>query len=432
MLIAFGAKNFRSFADEFLFSMEAAPKQKGLDYSVKTVKVGKKLLKSLSSSIIYGPNAAGKTSVICALDLLKNLVLRGNIRDSDSRSENPVAMNLSLIPDFTCSEERPVTLFISFCQGRYLFDYTLSFNVGLFGQADAPRFITKEILRVNDVELFNRDRESVTIGNLKSLKDSFSQETMSQIDAAKALANGSLSDQDLFLANGFKSIFGKILYPTINEFFQDSLMTFCNLQDLKLSPSVMGRGIFTDGLITEAAHAFGSDANDLGFYKEKDDSNPEMISKVNGRAVYSKVFESLGTLRFINIFPAVVMTLMRGGTLVVDELDNSLHPMAVMSIINLFHNDDINKNGAQLIFNSQNPLYLNNNLFRRDEIKFVDRTSNEKGSVLYSLSDFGTRGTSARKGKDYMENYFIDKYGAIKQIDFTDLFERIMGGENAS
>ncbi len=44
-------------------------------------------------------------------------------------------------------------------------------------------------------------------------------------------------------------------------------------------------------------------------------------------------------------------------TLVVDEFDCSLHPMVVMSIIGLFHNPDINKNNAQLIFNTHNPIF---------------------------------------------------------------------------
>ena len=42
----------------------------------------------------------------------------------------------------------------------------------------------------------------------------------------------------------------------------------------------------------------------------------------------------------------------------VDEFDASIHPMALMSIINVFHNDDININRAQLIFNTHNPIFL--------------------------------------------------------------------------
>lgn len=106
----------------------------------------------------------------------------------------------------------------------------------------------------------------------------------------------------------------------------------------------------------------------------------------------AEMFESYGTIRFINMFPLVVNAILNGGTLVVDEFDASIHPMALMSIINVFHNDDININRAQLIFNTHNPIFLNSNLFRRDEIKFVERDDNTHFSKHYSLSDFGTAG----------------------------------------
>ena len=141
----------------------------------------------------------------------------------------------------------------------------------------------------------------------------------------------------------------------------------------------------------------------------------------------AEVFESYGTIRFINMFPLVIKTLLTGGTLVVDEFDASLHPMALMSIINIFHNDDINKKNAQLIFNTHNPIFLNSNLFRRDEIKFVERDDATHYSTHYSLADFGTAGErGVRKHEDYMKNYFISQSGAIKDIDFTSIFENIL------
>ena len=75
--------------------------------------------------------------------------------------------------------------------------------------------------------------------------------------------------------------------------------------------------------------------------------------------MWAEVFESYGTIRFINLFPVVLRAIATGGTLVVDEFDASIHPMALMSIINVFHNDDINKKRAQLIFNTHNPIFLN-------------------------------------------------------------------------
>jgi AAA15 family ATPase/GTPase len=122
--------------------------------------------------------------------------------------------------------------------------------------------------------------------------------------------------------------------------------------------------------------------------------------------------------------------LINGGTLIVDEFDASIHPMAIMSIINIFHNDDINVNHAQLVFNTHNPIFLNANFFRRDEIKFVERDEETHLSTLYALSDFGTSGKKGvRKETDYMKNYFVDRYGAIKDVDFAPIFEALIQNE---
>ena len=97
--------------------------------------------------------------------------------------------------------------------------------------------------------------------------------------------------------------------------------------------------------------------------------------------------------------------------------------MALMNLVNIFHNDDINIHGAQLIFNTHNPIFLDHNLFRRDEIKFVDWDEEKQCSVHYSLSDFKTAGyNGVRRGSDYMKEYFVDRYGAIKDIDLTPVF----------
>ena len=73
-----------------------------------------------------------------------------------------------------------------------------------------------------------------------------------------------------------------------------------------------------------------------------------------------------------------------------------------------FHNDEINTKGAQLIFNTHNPIFLNNSLLRRDEIKFVEK--GDTGSILYSLSDFGTNGRKGvRNTEDYMKNYLYNE-----------------------
>ena len=71
-------------------------------------------------------------------------------------------------------------------------------------------------------------------------------------------------------------------------------------------------------------------------------------------------------------------------------------------------------------------------MLRRDEIKFVERDRETKSSTLYALSDFKANGeASVRKTSDYMKNYFINRYGAIEDIDFTDIVSDLLRGETA-
>ena len=61
----------KSFVEETKFSMVKAAKQSGLDYSLLKEKIKNKLVMGLCSSVIYGPNAAGKTNIIGAMDVFR-------------------------------------------------------------------------------------------------------------------------------------------------------------------------------------------------------------------------------------------------------------------------------------------------------------------------------------------------------------------------
>ena len=169
--------------------------------------------------------------------------------------------------------------------------------------------------------------------------------------------------------------------------------------------------------------------NALGYKSTGNDDAEDTVlcSIIGNKLLPAELFESYGTIRFINEFPLVIRVLLNGGTLVMDEFDASIHPMALMNIINVFHNDDINKNHAQLIFNTHNPIFLDSSLLRRDEIKFVEREDETGNSIHYALSDFKTA-DGIRKGEDYMNNYFVSRYGAIKDVDFSPMLEKVIVG----
>jgi energy-coupling factor transporter ATP-binding protein EcfA2 len=58
--------------------------------------------------------------------------------------------------------------------------------------------------------------------------------------------------------------------------------------------------------------------------------------------------ESHGTRSFIRIFPMLLLALQRGGIAVVDELDQSIHPLILPEIVRWFYDPDRNSRNAQL------------------------------------------------------------------------------------
>lgn len=434
MLLEFRTKNYKSFKDELVFSLNPAPKQKGLDFSVLEETIGKKKYKALCSSVIYGPNASGKTNIIGAIDTFKAIILRGNIRNSDLQDyPNTAANRLELIPNIGSSISTPVEFAIKFTERGLLIEYGFIAELGNFLAVDFDRKIIKEYLLVNDTQIFDREDELTITSSLPDIiNDYLVNEYSSNSSSLISIAKNNLHDKELFLMNGFKTMFSAKLVSLIANWLDNKLLVFYRadvMQSKRIITDPKKKTVYIDEIVNEGAKYFGVTSNAIGFVIDDEKSEPKLSSIFHKDkiAIPAELFESYGTIRFINLFPWVVRALMSGSTLIIDELDASIHPMAIMNIITMFHNDEINTQKAQLIFDTHNPIFLNSNLFRRDEIKFVERDDLAHESKHYSLSDFGTAGKSGvRKNEDYMKNYFVDRYGAIKDIDFTPILEGLL------
>ena len=432
MLLQFKTENFKSFLDEMNFSMTPAPKQKDLEYSILEHKIGNKTYKGLCSAIIYGPNASGKTNIISAMDVFKEIILKGNIRNSDElRSPNISEGKLELIPNNLNKCPKPTKFYIRFVEGDLLVEYELNIDLGLFLDRNYQRKIKFESLRINDKTIYERT-DKIEFFNLKSIEKYLINEFRENEESAKAIARNNLNETELFLTNGFKMMFSSKLVSFILEWFEEKFIVIYRADATEIKSKLdntEGGKIFINRTTNDAAKLFGINSNALGYVVPEDGGEPQLCSifKDNGVAIPAKHFESYGTVRFINMFPLILKSLVEGSVLVLDEFDANIHPMALMNIINLFHDDDINKKNAQLIFNTHNPIFLNANIVRRDEIKFVERDDETHLSTHYSLSDFKTSGSNGvRKADDYLKHYFLGRYGAVKDIDFYDLFETLI------
>lgn len=438
MLFKFECSNFKSFRDGFEFSMVPESRLTEIKYSILTERIGKKNAQALSASVIYGPNAAGKTSIVNAMSCFRQIILKGTIEDSeDDRTSDHVSANMSLVPFRFAEDETPIAFGISFSHKGTLYRYEISFLAGRFLDKNAKRQIVSEKLYINGSLIFSRSLDSVTELALSSVRPMLNVGyEMSDIEKHKNAMGNNLSHTSLLLTTDFNSFCSKKIVGNIREWVSKHFLVV-NSSDRKrfypLMPDADGTAMIAYH-INEIAKEAGILGSDFAYVSDPKTDKPKLLSVLEkkGKDIYgvdAELIESMGTMRLISIMPAILSVLKTGSVLVMDELDASLHPMIVMNLISLFHNDEVNKNHAQIIFNTHNPIYLNNKLLRRDEIKFVERDRNTKSSTLYALSDFKTNGdVSVRKTTDYMKNYFINRYGAIENVDFTDIVMELMDG----
>ncbi|MFI1563959.1 ATP/GTP-binding protein [Streptomyces sp. NPDC020490] len=138
--------------------------------------------------------------------------------------------------------------------------------------------------------------------------------------------------------------------------------------------------------------------------------------------------ESAGTKAIVEYAVALERVTSSGGTLVVDELDSSLHPRLSAFLVGLFQDQERNPHGAQLLFTSHDASLLGRkagqDILKRDQIWFASK--NEFGETsLYPLSDFRPRTEENRERR-----YLSGSYGAVPVID--DSFALAIAGRGGA
>lgn len=120
--------------------------------------------------------------------------------------------------------------------------------------------------------------------------------------------------------------------------------------------------------------------------------------------------ESNGTIKLLDILPTIFDALSTGNILIVDEIENGLHPTVVKKMIELFYNPETNPHNAQLICTTHNILLINEAV-QRDEIWLMDK--NEYGeSSMKHISDISGLRSYDKLGQKMIEGAF----GAMPNI----------------
>ena len=442
MLLNFKVKNFKSFKNETVFTMLSSMQKAHSDYVVNKTISGNKL-KVLPMSVIYGANASGKTNIVLAMYILKKMIIEGTL---DSKELEAYKSVLSFIRD-KCWYE-PVELEITFSTINNIYRYGIYFT-----DIDAYS-ITKEYLFINDNKIFERDKENniqmpinllVKKGFIEKNEEDFANILLKKINSTlndkKLVISGAVSN--LISGNYFNEIlewfikFNVVMNANDMDFQQKDLKAIIS-QDTTDKKEVrkkffesdsvkeiMGFAEFGSQIIGFVAEPDMDDLSMCSMYRipfEKDDlmDSPYYISMI----VDSNLMESKGTIHLIRLLQPFIDALENGGVIVLDEMDASLHFEIVVSLIRIFNNKELNKKGAQLIFNTHNPIYLNGELLRHDQIVMVEKNKDTLTSNIYALSDY-----KLRPEERILKNYLAGKYGALPHMDLEIAFKHILERE---
>ena len=338
----------------------------------------------VKSSFIFGGNASGKTNVIRAFQLLRQVVVYGTPSELD------------LLPVDTFAGVYGNTYFkIRFSKNKKIYDYIIKYNLG---------YIVNESLSVDNIVVFNRSIDDVImpplIKNLReSLRDNqpllFFAQTNNVPEAKEAyewfaqdilmpsLINNNLRNQQLF----------RPLHT--NPELKEKVLYFLRAADFNI------KDIKTQEVIVPISS--DPDKSEKVLLLHCEHEGPDNISfKVDYEA------ESIGTRIFLLLIMTILENKHNSKLFLIDEFDRSLHPKLVTILLRIFN--EWNRTGTQLIATTHDIDILDASL-RTDQIWFVDK-SYDGVSTLDSAFDFNEQSI-----KNIKKNYQDGLYGADQIIN---------------
>lgn len=412
MLIEFSVTNFLSFKDKNTFTMMASS-----DNTLKDnyVEFGKD--KILKMTAIYGANASGKTNLIKILAIIGNM-----IRHSNFFAPNVI---LPIVP-FKLDKEtinKPSEFEIKFLVNgiRYLYGF----------KADRKNIYEEYLYYYPNgrpVKIFTRkniNNYSFNLSDEKFLNDLKEKNTANKFFVATATNWNYEKTKPAFdfLTEKLGTImsYDQINNYSYNKYYNDKdkklenfALTFLKQADFNIAGyEIIEEKMTEDKLRTIPDIVKPFIPVDTPMYKVN------TKHKVDGNEYKFDISEeSLGTQVIFSFIPVLKDVLDNGKVLIIDEIDKSLHPFIVKFIVEIFNNLEINKNNAQLIFNTHDTNLLDLELLRRDQIWFTEKNPEKGSTIIYPLDDF-----SVRKSENVEKGYLLGRYGAIPFLENNfDLF----------
>lgn len=401
MLIQFTFKNFKSYKEEVTLDMTATSIKEHMYNTVQCDK-NNELLKVAA---IYGANASGKTGIIDAFDFMRGFVINSFKNQNEGKG---IPVKRFAFDRKSRNSKAEFEVFFIHEEKEYQYGFTVD-NKKVYEE-----YLYKRNNRYKQRydTLFERSEDKIECGS--GFKD------------AEKLVD-LLGDSTLFLSLTSNTKI-KDANKVLEWFLRSNVVDFGNtviegivsrilpIKDMKDKDYIKGLETFLksidtgiDGLRVEEIKDV---VNEQGEPSYKVYSKHKLLDE-EGYIEIPFSEESSGTQKMFSLYGFLMDTIKYGDTIFIDELDAKIHPLLLRYIINMFHNPEINKNNAQLIYSTHDIYTLTKDTFRRDQIWFTDKDRNGVSS-LYSLAEYKLDDNKkVRNDATYNKEYLLGRYGAV-------------------
>ena len=418
MITRFKFDNCFAFNKPVEMTLRADMRTKKFSSNVINVNDNLNILKSIA---IYGPNNTGKTSFIKCINAFKRTL-----------ENKPIRLSANIFTGNSISTEA-----VSFIYNEKEYNYEYKFD------CDKHSYVYEKMVEIV------RDKNSNETEKLIFLKDTLNEKYKCPEDQKLQEVLNIASTNNILIytvqTEKFDTL-NKIKEVLINLAKSIVIVTMNNIPNEKTIEILKNKDDETKKIVNfiKNADIYLDDYRyDDKVQLEVDNKEAEeeilknqdlmdqmrIVSVYKGKPVPSIIFDSLGTRKIAALASYVVTSIEKGQTLVIDELDSSLHFKITRAIMSMY-NSELNKN-AQLIATLHDISLLDcKKMFRKEQIWFTDK--NEEQTELYSLKDFsyeqsGVRGDTT----DIQDRYSKGAFGAIPDPDLiSTLLKEDDGEEN--
>ncbi len=418
MIINFSIQNFGSIKHKQTISFEADETEHLEEaYVIKTD--GLRLLKL---ALVYGPNASGKTTILKALDFLREIVLYPKDKKTDELEFEP----------FLFDSDTPgqhSILCIEFLQDNIKYLYEVEFTKKAIIRDELSFFNPKKANLYKRTTSIENQFTEITFGGQIKIDKAFEK-----VLEANTLWNNTVLGGYLKTNIDFKELkqviewFEFYLKPMVRtdtnleryvtaginagEINKEDVVAILKKADFQISDIVIQEkeSSLDDALIDLLVNRSKDSTSQLKLPTDKrlTSLRPELEHTVNEHR-FSLPFEleSHGTKRFYGFAGLLAQLIKQPVILPVDELEASLHPELYIHFLLSFL---LNANRSQVIATTHHREILNNkDIFRNDAIWFTDKDK-ESATEVYSLADFDS--SVVKDSTNVLNAYKSGKLGA--------------------